>query len=185
LPPLDISKAEPAIEQVELSPPYRLSYTCSEHFEGQLKYIGDARGQDCMVVGGIGADEQGYARPFRTDGKTNEDWYGWGAEVLAPFDAVVTKVHVNPVVNAPGTLGRPPASMIVFQRADGTSVLYAHVTDLRVQVGDAVKAGQPVAKVGNNGFARAPHIHVGAFRGDITLQIRWDLRAMAKLQAGG
>jgi len=62
------------------------------------------------------------------------------------------------------------------------NVLYAHIADVRVKEGDSVKAGQPIAKVGNNGFGRAPHIHIGAFKGEMPLQIRWDLRAMAKLQ---
>ena len=33
--------------------------------------------------------------------------------------------------------------------------------------------------------SRSPHVHVGAWRGDVPLQVRWDLRAMARLQRGG
>jgi murein DD-endopeptidase MepM/ murein hydrolase activator NlpD len=60
-------------------------------------------------------------------------------------------------------------------------VLVAHVTDVTVRVGDLVDAGAPVAKMGNNGFGRNPHIHVGAWRDETPLQIRFDLRAAANL----
>jgi murein DD-endopeptidase MepM/ murein hydrolase activator NlpD len=183
-----LDKAAPTantpIEEVTLAPLYRESFMCSQHWEGQLKYVGDALGQDCMITGGLDEKNEeafGFAKLYRTDGSTNEDWYGWKADLLAPFDGVVKKIKINPVVNRAGYLGKPPASMIIFERADGTDVLYAHVQDVKVKEGDKVTAGQPVAKVGNNGFAHAPHTHVGAWRGETPLQIRWDLRAMAKL----
>lgn len=177
-----LAEAQPvaAIEQVEIGPLFAGSFICSQHPEGQLPYAGDALGSDCLVQGGLDG-EQGFARLYRTDGSRNEDWYGWGADVLAPFDGIVERVHVNEVVNRPGTLGQPPASMIIFARADGMKVLYAHVSDIAVAAGDRVTAGQVVAKVGNNGFSRSPHIHVGAFRGEQPLQIRWDLRAMGRV----
>jgi len=184
--PRAAATANAPIEEVLLSPLYGASFMCSEHWEGQLRSIGDALGQDCMVIGGIdeSADEGGFPRLYRTNGKDNADWYGWREELLAPFDGVVKRIVVNSVVNQPGTLGKPPASFIIFERADGTDVLYAHVADVRVKVGDRVNAGQVVAVVGNNGMARAPHTHIGAWRGSTPLQIRWDLRAMAKLIGG-
>ena len=177
------STAGAEIGEVELSPLYRASFMCSEHWEGQLKSTGDALGQDCLVTGGVddGTASGGFVKLYRTDGNANEDWYGWGAELLAPFDGVVKRIVINPVVNRPGTLGTPPASFIIFERSDGTNVLYAHVADVRVKVGDRLTAGQVVAKVANNGMARAPHTHVGAWRGTTPLQIRWNLRAMAKM----
>ena len=99
--------------------------------------------------------------------------------MLAPFDATVAAVRLNPVINEPGRLGRPPASFIVFERADGMRVIYAHVQDVQVAQGDAVRAGQVVARVGNDGYARSPHIHIGAWRGETPYQIRWDLRRVA------
>lgn len=178
-----LAGAAPAapIEQVEIGPVFAESFVCSQHPEGQLPYAGDALGSDCLVQGGLDGDN-GFARLYRTNGASNEDWYGWGANVLAPFDGTVSRVHVNAVVNTPGTLGQPPASMIIFTRADGVRVLYAHVADIAVAAGDRVTAGQVVAKVGNNGFSRTPHVHIGAFRGEQPLQLRWDLRAMGRLE---
>ena len=155
-------------------------YACSEHFDGDLPYLGDALGTDCTVFDSLrgGQDPAGwFAKAYRTDGNTNEDWYGWQQPVLAPFDGTVLEVHINPVTNAPGDPNPKPASRIVFVRADGTHVMYGHVNDVRVRKGERVRAGQPVARVGNNGYARAPHIHIGAWRGKTPLQIRFDLRS--------
>jgi murein DD-endopeptidase MepM/ murein hydrolase activator NlpD len=97
--------------------------------------------------------------------------------VRAPFDGVVTEAHTNPVTNRPGTMGNPPPGYLKFQRADGAVVVYAHLDDIRVRAGDHVAAGQVVALDGNNGPAKAPHVHVGAYLGNVPLQIRWDLAA--------
>jgi hypothetical protein len=176
------SRAEPAgsptqIEVITLHRLFNQYYACGEHVEGELAYVGDALGADCLIQGGLDPNvEGGFVRAFRNDGARNEDWYGWNAEVLAPFDATVVRININPVVNQPGTLGSPPASFIVFERADGMRVLFAHVQDVRVAQGDTVTAGQVIALVGNNGYGRSPHIHVGAWKGETPYQIRWDLR---------
>jgi murein DD-endopeptidase MepM/ murein hydrolase activator NlpD len=174
------------IEQVTIHPIFKAHYSCSEHWEGQLPYPGDALGADCIVYGGMPTDgRSGFMRAFKTDGLTNEDWYGWGEPVLAPFDSTIAKININPIVNKPGQTGKPPASFVVFRHADGTMVMVGHVAEITVKEGDAVKAGQPFAKVGNNGFGRAPHIHLGAWRGKTPLQIRFDLRALGKMRQKG
>lgn len=174
--------SDAAIEHTTIHPLFGADYGCSEHWEGQLAFPGDALGSDCFIYGGSLTKEAGFLRTFKTDGSTNEDWYGWGQPVLAPINSVVAKVNINPVENKPGQMGRPPASFVVFKHDDGTMVLVAHVSDIAVKEGDKVTAGQPFAKIGNNGFSRAPHIHVGAWRGKTPLQIRFDLRALAKLR---
>lgn len=170
------------IESVTIHPLFRAEYSCSEHAEGELPYPGDDLGSDCAVYGGVdGRSKTGFPRFYRTDGAKNEDWYGWGEPVLAPFDGSVVKIYVNPVVNTPGMVGKPPASYVVFKREDGTHVLIAHVADVTVKEGETVTAGEPFAKMGNNGYGRLPHLHVGAFRDKTRLQIRFDLRAKAQI----
>ena len=50
-----------------------------------------------------------------------------------------------------------------------------------------MRAGDPVARIGNNGSSFHPHVHVGAFRGDmmsedaVPLQVRMDLAAMGRV----
>jgi len=165
------------IRQAQLHPLFADAYVCGEHWAGQLMFPGDALGQDCMIVGGI--DERGYAAPYRSDGKTNEDWYGWQQLVLVPISGTVVRIMTNETVNLPGELGEPPATFVVIQNDAGLKVLLAHLGSLDVAEGDAVTAGQQIGTVGNNGFGRAPHIHIGAFDDESALQIRWDLKAMA------
>ncbi len=166
-----------------IHPLFNADYMCSEHYEGQLKYPGDDLGADCIVTGGLSADESsGFSKVYKTDGKTNEDWYGWKEPVLAPITGTLARIHINPIVNKPGEMGKPPASFVIFKHDDGLMVLVAHVADVTVKEGDKVTAGQPFAKVGNNGFSRSPHIHIGAWRVKTPLQIRFDLRAKGLLR---
>ncbi len=185
-----ISVAVPAVSQtannasigvVEIAPLFYQRFACTEHVNGELRDLGDALGSDCLVVGGLGSPN-GFMRFYKTDGAKNENWYGWHVEVHAPFDGVVLEVAANRVTNTPGKPGTPPPGYVKFKRADGLVVVYAHLDDIRVHPGDRVRVGQVVALDGNNGSARNPHVHVGAYLGNEPLQIRWDLAAEGRIQ---
>ncbi|WP_427050904.1 M23 family metallopeptidase [Paenibacillus sp. TC-CSREp1] len=162
------------ISEVIINPVFNHLFLTIEHPEGQYEYIGDALGRDCMIT----RFKDGWMRMYDGDGMLNENWYTWGADVLAPFDGVVKSIFINPITNNPGTLTPGRASFIVFAREDGVLVTYAHVMDISVEEGDIITTGQVVAKAGNNGYSRNPHIHVGAWIGDTPLQIRFDLQRM-------
>lgn len=154
---------------------HKQSFACTEHYAGQFKYVGDALGTDC-VIGGWYEDEQRlFQRTYVNDGFSNEDWFGFDKEVLSPCDCTVEKININPLTNQPGIMTPGRASSITFKTADGRFVLLAHVQGVNVKEGDSVKRGALVAKVGNNGYSRNPHIHIGAWSADGTpLQIRFD-----------
>ena len=167
------------VQAVVLGPVFDRLFMCADHPEGpNTPGLGDAFGTDCVLVGGL---ETGIFRLFRTDGMTNEDWYTWRADVLAPFDGVVVRVAVNDETNLPGKMGDSLASSILIKRKDGVHVLYAHVTDIRVKAGERVRQGQVMGVAGNNGRSPAPHIHIGAFKGKQPLQIRWDQRLAGRM----
>lgn len=170
------------IESVELAPLFYQRFACTEHVKGELIDLGDALGSDCLVLGGMG-NSNGVMRFYKTNGATNEDWYGWHVEVHAPFDGVVTEVGSNGSTNTPGNPGHPPPNYVKFQRIDGVVVVYAHLDNIIVRRGDHVGVGQVVALVGNNGTAKNPHVHVGAYCGKMPLQIRWDLAAEGRIQS--
>lgn len=170
------------IESVELAPVFYQRFACTEHVNGELSDLGDALGSDCLVLGGMGTSN-GVMRFYRTNGATNEDWYGWHAEVHAPFNGVVIEVGLNSTTNTAGNPGHPPPRYIKFQRADGVVVVYAHLDNISVRKGDHVTIGQVVALDGNNGTAKNPHVHVGAYREKTPLQIRWDLAAEGRIQS--
>ena len=183
-PPPPAAEVTGDIETVLVGPLYAQPYMCSEHPLGQVPFAGDALGTDCLVTGGLDT-EPAFLRLYRGDGAENEDWYGWRAEVLAPVSGTVLGIYDNPSVNVPGEMGRPPAATIRIRTDEGVVVTLSHLGEFFVAGGDYVDRGMMIGLVGNNGMSRAPHIHIGAHReaDAMPLQIRWDLREMADLQA--
>lgn len=188
--------AQPAsgpIEAVTIHPPVAAPYQCAEHALGAEDHAGDALGADCMVVRRDGGPDGQFASFHTGDGTRNEDWHSWNETLLAPFDGVVTLIYLNPHTTVPGVWGEGRSSAVLFRRTatDGgapVQVGYVHVQDVLVAEGDTVTAGQPVARIGNNGSSWYPHLHIGAFRGElfsdeaVPLQIRMDLEALGRLR---
>lgn len=148
-------------------------------YSGEHTYNPNLRNGDQLardfIVGKL--TEKGFTRQFKTDGSTNSDWYGWRKDVLAPISGTVTRVEAPSATNTPGTMNREAQPGLIFFKHGDVTVIYAHVREIDVEEGDQVKAGQVVAKVGNNGNSRNPHIHVGAWKNETPLQIQVDLYA--------
>ncbi len=146
-----------------------------EHtYRSQLRK-GDQLARDFMVAA---TNEHGILEFYRKNGQYNEDYYGWKKNVMAPVDAKVTRINEADSTNKPGKMnGDVRPGLIFFEKDNGLTVIYAHVRDINIEEGDRVKAGDIVAKVGNNGNSRAPHVHVGAWKDDTPLQIQVDLYA--------
>lgn len=172
------------IDSVLAHPIYGELFACTEHWQGNLKGLGDELGTDCWIQQLVEVEGRVWPRANAGNGRRNEDWYGWGKwgkSVLSPCTCEVIKINLNMTVNQPGVIGKPPASFVVLKREDGVYFMLAHVADVVPKVGEPIEAGQLLAHVGNNGYARLPHIHIGAWRGDTPLQIKFDQAAMGKL----
>lgn len=169
------------MERIELFPIFDRFTMYNDHYAGELPSLGDALGRDC-VIEAFDPENVTFAAPFRGDGSKNEDWYSWNAKVYAPISGKVVKVYINEVTNLPGQQNPSPASMIVLQREDGVTVVLAHIQNPLVQAGDQVTEGQHIAYVGNNGYARNPHIHIGAFRGETPLMIGFDAEKVGQMR---
>ena len=72
-----------------------------------------------------------------------------GATFIAANDGIVTKASYN------GAYG----NMVIIDHGGGVSTLYAHGSEILVQVGQTVKRGEPVLKVGSTGYSTGPHAH--------------------------
>lgn len=172
-----------SIDAVVVHPIFDTWFFTNEHWAGQLGELGDALGSDVFVAELVEESGRSWLRTYSGDGTRNEDWFGWRREVLAPIAGEVVRVHLNPITNDPGTWTPGMASFVILRGPDGTHVAVAHLQEIRVQEGDRLEAGQPLGLMGNNGNSRHPHIHLGAWRDNRPLQIRFDLAAMAKLRA--
>ena len=148
-----------------------------EHPEEEMGWLGDAIGVDLMVVRFV----DGWARSYAGDGRCNEDWFGWMHDVLAPCDGAVRHTQSSEAANAPGTHTEGQAGGIVFERDDGVSIAYGHVQSITVVEGQRVRAGDVVAKVGNDGNSWHPHLHVGAWSGSTPLQVSFDLAVRGRM----
>jgi hypothetical protein len=164
-----------ASETIKIHAIHKESFACTEHWDGQFKHVGDALGKDCIIKDWYKDEQRLFMRSFKNNGFQNEDWFGFRKEVLAPCDCLVEKIHTNAVTNQPGIMTPGRASSITFKTADNSRILLAHVREISVKEGQQVKSGEVVARVGNNGYSRNPHIHIGAWdKGHKPLQIRFD-----------
>lgn len=169
------------IPSVLAHPIFGQPFSCSEHWQGNVKELGDSLGTDCVIQQLVEDHGRTWMRSYKRDGSRNEDWYVWDQEVLSPCSCEVQKSGENPTLNRPGILGKPPASYVELKRDDGVIFVLAHVAKLAVKPGDKVESGQVIARVGNNGYSRHPHIHMGAYKGTEPMQIHFDQAAMGRL----
>ncbi len=192
-PPAAAQSGNTTIEAIAVHPPVAARFQCSEHALGAEDHVPDALAADCVVVRRNGGPEGNLLSLYTGDGTRNEDWHSWREPLLAPFAGIVIGIQINSESTVPGVRGEGRSSAIGSrQLVDGSPtdvhVAYVHVREVIVSEGDTVQAGQPVARIGNNGSSFHPHVHVGAFRGDlmsedaVPLQVRMDLEAMGRVR---
>jgi murein DD-endopeptidase MepM/ murein hydrolase activator NlpD len=80
-----------------------------------------------------------------------------GIDLAAPAGAPVYAVAEGTVVRA--TTEKTYGKLVVINHHNGYSTLYAHNSQLMVKVGERVKVGQQIAKVGSTGRSTGPHLH--------------------------
>jgi murein DD-endopeptidase MepM/ murein hydrolase activator NlpD len=134
---------------------------------------------DIAKIGGNGLSHKGKGTRF-------EDYYAYGAEVLAAADGKVIGA-LNDQAEDPSAMQRPDESQEAYfarlqkdqatRLAKGANVIagnyvkidhgkdeysfYAHLQPggVRVHVGDQVKAGDVIGKLGSSGNSTEPHLH--------------------------
>ncbi len=72
-----------------------------------------------------------------------------GADFVAMAKGVVTKASMTPAYG----------NMVIIDHGGGVQTLYAHGSEILVQIGQEVEAGTPVLKVGSTGYSTGPHAH--------------------------
>ena len=179
--PQEVEELAAEMPEMLLHPLYDEPYVCSEHPFSTSMPPGDALGQDCLIVSGIDwATNSGFMTSHVGDGARNEDWYGWGKPVFAPMAGTISAIHVNDIVNDPGTMVKGRATSVVIVADEGQGVVIAHLGEIAVEEGQRVAVGDKIGTVGNNGNSRSPHIHIGAIDAEgKPAQVRWNLVSAA------
>ena len=72
-----------------------------------------------------------------------------GANFIAANDGVVVKAERNAAYG----------NMVIIDHGGGISTLYAHGSEILVELGQTVKRGDAVLKVGSTGYSTGPHAH--------------------------
>jgi Peptidase family M23 len=101
---------------------------------------------------------------FRTDGKTNADYYCFGHPILAPAAGRVLVALDSFPENTPGRTPpgyRGPGNFVVIDHHTGEYSVLAHLRRGSVVVtgGQDVAAGAQIGECGNNGLSNHPHLH--------------------------
>lgn len=80
-----------------------------------------------------------------------------GTDIGAPMGADFVSAAKGVVVKA--TYNAAYGNMVIIDHGGGVQTLYAHGSEILVQVGQEVEAGTPVLKVGSTGYSTGPHAH--------------------------
>lgn len=72
-----------------------------------------------------------------------------GSNFIAANDGVVIKTGFNIAYG----------NMVIVDHGGGVTTLYAHGSEILVEIGQAVSRGEPVLKVGSTGYSTGPHAH--------------------------
>jgi len=108
-------------------------------------------------------------RLWQGDSLKNESWYGYNepvsavaaGAVVATKDGIPQNVPFNREMAVPITLETVGGNHVILDLGGGVYAFYAHLIpgSLQVKVGDKVKRGQLIGRLGNSGNSTAPHLH--------------------------
>ena len=109
----------------------------------------------------LGTKNASITAVFREKGDCwNSGWHN-GVDIACAANTPIYAAADGTVVNTDTTAHNDGyGNRVVLKHADGRATLYAHmVSPALVKVGQAVKRGQLIGKVGSTGMSTGPHLH--------------------------
>ncbi len=155
-----------------IAPPTISRFNIMYHAPSELNSMGDKDGIDYTIMGFVDLYKQ--FRPYRKDGMSNEDYFGFGMQLLAPISGTITQIKYPNGINPIGKMGVSNVGIVIITNEKGENLLLAHLDSIIVTIGQKVNVGDKLGIVSNNGNSRAPHIHLGAYKNDSSMLIEFD-----------
>ena len=99
------------------------------------------------------------------DSRINENYYSHGGKVYAVEDGTVTKIVDGYLDNTPGEIADDTAPFagnhLLLTMNNGDSAVYGHLLNKSIKVteGSRVQKGEQLARVGNSGISKTPHLY--------------------------
>jgi Peptidase family M23 len=157
------------------------------HRDVMVPVGGRINGAERFAVDWIRVDPS--AKPladFRGDPGQNDSYLGFDDRLLAVADGTVVSVVSNKPDIPPGTIptGLPfeqlTGNTVILDIGHGVFALYAHMkqNSATVRVGDEVKQGQVIGRLGNSGNTSQPHLHFQLMSGPHPLtddNVPWEI----------
>jgi murein DD-endopeptidase MepM/ murein hydrolase activator NlpD len=81
----------------------------------------------------------------------------WGQDIAAPSGTPIYAAAAGNVVYSSRQRGY--GNVVILQHGGNMTTLYAHCSVLLVRVGQKVRQGQMIARVGSTGLSTGPHLH--------------------------
>lgn len=119
---------------------------------------------------------------IRTDGEKNEDFFGWGREIIAPAGGTIVYarndvpdntrpglIQTNIFLKLPEPEWAIGGNVVVIDHGNGEYSFLAHMQQgsVRVKAGDKVKQGDVLGLLGNSGNSDGPHLHYHLMAGPL------------------
>jgi murein DD-endopeptidase MepM/ murein hydrolase activator NlpD len=142
---------------------------CKPNLHRDLRVAIDARRIETPEAFAIDWAQVRNGRIFDGDGSRNEQHYAFGQDVLAVADGTVVSVQDGKSETTPNQSMVPElkedygGNHVILKIAPDVFALYVHLHtgSIAVKVGDVVKAGTRLARIGNTGPSMGPHLHFG------------------------
>ncbi len=103
-------------------------------------------------------------RSYKTNGKTNEDYFAFGQKIYAPCDGEIVALVEGVKDNIPGEMNpsQLTGNSITIKSKQGEYILLAHfkLNSIAIKKGQVLKSGQFIGLCGNSGNSSEPHLHL-------------------------
>jgi hypothetical protein len=149
--------------------------------QGRFNQGGHVNRSTMYAMDVMGVSDTNYGPMIRNE-DVAEAIVGWGQEVLAPADGIVTYARNDAPANRtlyetdvavfsalPDPVWASNGNCVVIDHGNGefSALLHMQPGSVMVKIGDRVAQGQAIGKLGNSGDSNMPHLHYQLMNGPV------------------